>query len=212
MLLEKILEERKMSKYRLAKLSGVPQSTIADMCRPEGRLAKCAAGTLWKVAQALNLSVEELLLEEAAFEKYLGMPITVEHLTSKESLFLDDTMPSLQNFRSYACHLLKEYGDVGFIKKVLLEDMVFELFTKGWEAQALYLLALVDYVSRLHEVHFFSRYEPLRQLRLEQTAYPTGLILDAKQYGEQVLEEAKARAIPEFLRHNIVECEVRDVA
>lgn len=43
MYLNQLLEEKGISKYKLAKLSGVPQSTIADICSGKTNIKKCSA-------------------------------------------------------------------------------------------------------------------------------------------------------------------------
>ncbi|MCR4791349.1 MAG: helix-turn-helix transcriptional regulator [Lachnospiraceae bacterium] len=61
MLINEKMEELNMTKYRLSKESGVPQATINDICSGKSELDKCAAGTLYKIAKALRISVEDIL-------------------------------------------------------------------------------------------------------------------------------------------------------
>jgi len=62
--LNDLLKEKNISKYRLAKESGVPQTTIVDICSGKARIEKCSASTLYRIAKALNVSMESLIEQE----------------------------------------------------------------------------------------------------------------------------------------------------
>jgi len=64
MYLNDLLAEKKMSKYRLAKESGVPQTTIADICSKKARIEKCSVDTIYKIAKVLHVSMESLIEQE----------------------------------------------------------------------------------------------------------------------------------------------------
>ena len=84
MLVNKLLEKRGMTKYQLAQLSGVPYSTLNDICSGKSKITKCSAETIYQIAKALNLAVE-LLIEDAirtekrerAYE--YGLPRYLQH-------------------------------------------------------------------------------------------------------------------------------------
>ena len=63
-----ILRESGMTKYRLSKLSGVPHATLNDLCSGKSRIEKCSAETLYKLAKALQVSME-ILIEDAMVSK-----------------------------------------------------------------------------------------------------------------------------------------------
>ena len=50
MYLNDLLTEKKISKYRLAKESGIPQTTVIDICSRKARIEKCSADTIYKIA------------------------------------------------------------------------------------------------------------------------------------------------------------------
>ena len=85
------LNEKRISVYRLSKTSGVPYATVNDICNGKTRLEKCSAETIYRLAQALDVSMEELLT-----------PYMVKR-------------PSFENFKSSVCHQVKEKGDITFI-------------------------------------------------------------------------------------------------
>lgn len=63
MVIESLLQKRKMTKYRLSALSGVPYATLNDICSGKTKLEKCSAETVYKLAKALDVPME-LLTED----------------------------------------------------------------------------------------------------------------------------------------------------
>lgn len=61
MIIDDILRQRKMTKYRLAVLSGVPHATLNDICSGKTKIEKCSAETIYKLAKALDVSMESLI-------------------------------------------------------------------------------------------------------------------------------------------------------
>ena len=61
MIVNELLEKEKMSRYRLSRESGVPMTTITDICSGKAELDKCAAGTLYKIAKVFGVTVDALL-------------------------------------------------------------------------------------------------------------------------------------------------------
>ena len=56
-----ILKECKISKYKLSKLSGVPYSTISDICLGKSTFNKCSAETIVRISHVIKVPVEELV-------------------------------------------------------------------------------------------------------------------------------------------------------
>lgn len=61
MSINEILAESGMTKYRLAKLSGVLYTTLNDICSGKTRIEKCSGEALYKLAKALSVSMESLM-------------------------------------------------------------------------------------------------------------------------------------------------------
>ena len=61
MSLQALLKERNISKYRLSKLSGVPKTTIMDICAGRSDIERCSARTVLQLARALGCTMEELM-------------------------------------------------------------------------------------------------------------------------------------------------------
>ena len=61
MTINQIINDRRITKYRLAKLSGVPHATLNDICNGKTKIEKCSAETIYKLAQVLSVSMEYLI-------------------------------------------------------------------------------------------------------------------------------------------------------
>ena len=188
MTFERRMQERHMSAYRLSRNSEVPYMTINDLMNHKTSLTKCNAETVYKIAKALGASVEELL------EPYLR------------------PRPSFSLFKSNVCHRLKELGDLDFLADLLEHDRITEYYELGWYPECLYLLAMLDYISRVNRVPPCTEYDGLRGMKLSAAIYPPGVLAaDMASPGQNVKKEAWEQAIPEFKRFNIVENEVREL-
>lgn len=188
MTIQSALQQKHMSMYRLSKISKVPYATLNDICNGKTQLAKCSAETVYRLAQALDIPMEDLL-----------RPYMVKR-------------SSFENFKSTVCHRVKEMGDVEFMLKLLDSNAIRTYYDRHWYPESLYLLAMLDYLSRLHDLPQCSDYDDLRRCKLEKTVYPASVMAISLAAGnDQALKQAEREAIPEFMRFNIVECEVRNV-
>ena len=115
-------------------------------------------------------------------------------------------------FKSNVCLLVKDMGDINFLIQTLESDEIRRLYKKRWYPETLYLLAMVDYLSRVNGLPLCREYSDLRGAKLKQVLYPSSLVLEAKvTKNPALLQQSERESIPEFMSHNIVEREVRDV-
>ena len=185
----RLVENKNISAYRLSKESDVPYMTINDLINKKTAITKCNAETVYKIAKALDASVEELL------EPYLR------------------ARPSFELFKSNICHRLKEFGDIDFLADVIENDEIMDYYNAEWYPECLYLLAMFDYISRVNHVPLCSEYDKLRSLKLSSVIYPSSVLaVDMATKSDRARKEAWNNAIPEFRRFNIIENEVRDLA
>ena len=192
MIVNDLLEKDNMSRYRLSKESGVAMTTITDICSGKANLDKCAAGTLYRIAKVLGVTVDSML-ENNSEDKV-------------------DYRCSFETFKSNTCHHIKDIGDIDFIIETLEADEIRKLYERSWYREALYLLAMVDYLSRINDLPLCTNYNDIRAQKLERPCFPAGVIVSYAATGDgRIKEKALANAIPEFLRFNIVEGEVRNV-
>lgn len=59
--LSEILKEKEITQYFLAKKSGVPYSTINEICNGKTTLKNCKSETLYKISKTIKISMEELI-------------------------------------------------------------------------------------------------------------------------------------------------------
>lgn len=192
--INKLLAQKGISKYRLAKNSGIAQTTIMDICSGKAQIEKCSADTLYRIAKTLNVTMESLIEEKIAGSERMERKV------------------SFEIYKSNICHAVKDKGDVDFLIDTLESDEIRRLYDQRRYTEALYLLAMVDYLSRENDIPLCTRYSDIRSRKLKDTLYPTSLVLTAAAFkDDNHLADSRKRAIPEFMRHNIVESEVRDV-
>ncbi|MDR1157824.1 MAG: helix-turn-helix transcriptional regulator [Oscillospiraceae bacterium] len=183
-----LIAHKGVTKYRVAKQAGIPQTTMTDICSGKARIENCSGETIYKLAKTLDVSMEILVADAMEYR------------------------PTFETFKSNVCHLVKDMGDIEFLIDTLESGRIRELWDKKWYAESLYLLAMTDYLSRENDLPPCADYNDLRRAKLTEIIYPAGVLtLCAATGGDAWKERSRAEAIPEFLRHNIVEAEVRNV-
>lgn len=170
----------------------VPQSTIIDICSGKANLNDCKAGTLHKIAKVLGVSTDYILDE-------YNKPFENKRL-------------SFDAFRSSACHELKEKGEFYFTLEIIENDKIREYYNKKWYFEAFYLLAMIDYLSRIEDLGLVEEYDDIRKKKLKKMVFPKSIILKSELLKDESFKEnAIKKAIPEFLKFNIVEGDIFDV-
>jgi len=183
-----LLEEKEITKYKLSKISGVPYTTISDICSGTAKIEKCAGDTLYRLSKALDVTIETLIADSLEYRQ------------------------DFETFKSNVCHMVKDMGDIDFIINTLESDEIRKLYKKRWFPESLYLLAMVDYLSRDNDLPLCAEYSDIRRAHLRELVYPASVIaMCAASRSERPKQESYDKAIPEFRRAGIVECEVRNV-
>lgn len=192
MTINELLRDKKISKYRLSRLSGVPYTTINDICTGKTRIEKCSAETIYKIAKVFSISMEELI-KDVVEEK-------------------SENACSFALYKSSVCHRVKDEGDIPFIIEVLQSGEIRRRYEQSQYREALYLLAMVDYLSRINELPICSEYKDIRIHKLKEPVCPASVIALARANNdESVKEKCMMESIPGFRRFNIAESEVRDI-
>ena len=187
-MLDAMLKERNISMYQCAKLSGIPYTTLSEVVRGKTRLEKCSAETVYKLSKILNVSMEELLTDSM------------------------EPRPDFEIFKSNVCHRVKDGDELDFIITTLQNDEISKYWNKKWYPEAFYLLAMVDYLSRINEIPVCTKYDDIRSHSLKKTLYPKDVIMAQKLNSKlDVKKKCLEEAIPEFLKFNIVESEIGNV-
>ena len=187
-MLEDIIKQKKISKYRLSKVSGIPYTTLTDILSGKTDIKKCSAETIYRLSKALEVSMEDILVP------YI------------------EKCRNFELFKSSVCHDLKKLGDVDFIIQTLEKDEIQKYYYIECYPESFYLLGMLDYVSRLNNVPLCNKYDELRKKSLPEPIFPAGIVAISEASGkEDAKKEAIITAIPEFKRFNIIENEVRNV-
>ena len=135
--------------YGLAKETGLPYTTINRLANDKLDINDCNAAAVYKIAKALEVSMEQLINE-------------------KEKDF--------ELFKSYICQQVRSLGYIEFIRKMLTTDIISTLYSEEQYAEAFYLLAMLDYQSNKHNIPLYNKYNPLRTQKLSRVRYPPKLV------------------------------------
>jgi transcriptional regulator with XRE-family HTH domain len=193
MTLSQRIEKNKMTKYQLADETNIPYSTLYDLCSGKTSLYKTSAHNICKLAKSLNTTVESLLEGD---KHTIGI-----------------TRSTFEVFKSNLQHALKNAGDLSFIETLLSYDYVEQYMKKKWNFEALYTLAMVDYLSRINNIPLFVGYEKYRSMKFSEIIYPSDVIvISYAEDTDRAKKESFEMSIPEFKRFNIVEINIRNVA
>ena len=82
------MENKKITKYRLAKDSGIPYTTISDICSGKAQIEKCSVETIYRISKVLGVSMESIV--ESCIDKRIDFEL----------------------FKSNTCHKLKEHFSI----------------------------------------------------------------------------------------------------
>ena len=181
-----LLKERNMSVYQCSKLSGVPYTTLLELVNNKTNIEKCTAETVYRLARTLDVDMEYLLQRND----------------------IDD----FETFKSNVKHSLKDKGDTLFLVETYMNDEISKLWNSHQKAKALYLLATVDYLSRVNNMPIASDYNDLRNYALTKPLLPQDLKLHYILTNSANNKADLEKSLPEFSRFNIIEIDLRDVA
>ena len=190
MRLAKLLEQKGISVFQCAQLSGIPYTTLLDLVKGKTCIGKCASETLYKLAKALGVTMESLMeYSEAASKR-----------------------ASFETFKSNVCHTVKEKGQIGYVIEILTNDEVNYYWDLCWYPEAYYVLAMLDYLCRINDIPVCENYNDIRATSLKKTVFPRDIAVAAKLDSSlDVKERAIKESIPEFIRFNIVERDICNV-
>lgn len=97
--LQTLLNEKSITKYRLSKVSGIPKTTIADICAGRSTIDRCSAKTVQQLAKALNCTMEDLMTLEppALFDSDTGLPVDKVYLECGLPNFLQESLTAMKS-------------------------------------------------------------------------------------------------------------------
>ncbi|MBQ3526937.1 MAG: helix-turn-helix transcriptional regulator [Clostridia bacterium] len=93
--LQTYLEQKKISKYHLSKISGVPKTTITDICAGRSDIERCTAKTVMQLAKALECTMEEIMEMASPFDAS-GLPKDKSYLECGLPAFLQESLETMK--------------------------------------------------------------------------------------------------------------------
>ena len=186
-----LLAENNMTKYRLSKLTNIPYSTINDIFNHVTDIKSCSVMTVLKISKVLGVSIESLISDE----KDLDVKVRTD----------------FETFKSNVKHMVKE-NPVNFIDYVHMNQLINQYVNLSYFPEALYLLAMIDYLSRIYEKPIVNAYNNLREYKLNDRLYPASIVVMSQiNPDSNILNESYESSIEEFKRFNIVESEIDNI-
>ena len=183
MYIKQYLEDNGISLYQVANNALVAYPTVFNIVNGKVDIFNCSLGVVKKIADALNLTIDELVT-------------------------LCDKNHSFDLFRSEQYHLVYRIGEIEYVIELLEKKKIDYYWKLNMKVEAFYLLAMLDYLSKRNGLPKCSEYDEIRRYKLEKPVYPADTELSEKLLGKDARKEALDHAIPEFLDYNIVECEI----
>lgn len=95
--LQGYLDNRNITKYRLSKISGVPKTTIIDICSGKSSMQKCTARTVQQLAKALGCTMEFILSLDVAedYDRESGLPKHKKYLERGLPAYLQSSLENM---------------------------------------------------------------------------------------------------------------------
>ena len=197
MYLNELMNACHMSRAELSARSNIPESTLRDILNGKAQMDRCEAATLYNIAYALDVSVEDIL------EGYWD---ALERDAPSRTSVHDEN--SLMNFYVLADSMqgrLRATGDLAFIDGIDQNGWIERLYQSGQYRCALFLLGMMDYLCRKNGVRQVARYDEYRKVRLDGPVYAlrTLNVNDDDGAFQRARTKAENNAIPELGRYGI---------
>ena len=97
MTMQSILREKNMSMYRLSKISGVPKTTVIDICSGKSDIESCTAKTVMQLSRALGCTMEDLMqIDNARYDRTTGLPKDETYLGKGLPAYLKKSIEAMQ--------------------------------------------------------------------------------------------------------------------
>ena len=197
MYLNELMNACHMSRAELSARSNIPESTLRDILNGKAQMDRCEAATLYNIAYALDVSVEDIL------EGYWD---ALERDAPSRTSVHDEN--SLMNFYVLADSMLgrlRATGDLAFIDGIDQNGWIERLYQGREYRCALFLLGMLDYLCRKNGVRQVARYDEYRKARLDRPVYALSTLNVDNEDGafQRARTEAENSAIPELGRYGI---------
>ena len=166
--------------------TGIAYSTVNYIVNQRTPIEKCTGETIYRIAKYLQISMD--------------------HLYEMNKRF---TLQDFEVFKSEVTHTVKTKTGITFLLETIQSDTIEQYWARHCRVQALYLLSMVDYLSRINNVPLCSKYNEIRKARIEPMIFPLSVKLQTESVDEETIDSSQF--IPEFWAHGIAEGDVMNV-
>ncbi len=175
------LKKQGMSMYQLSQSSGIPYSTVSDICKGKTLPHKCSAETIYQIARILNIPME-----------FLVKP------------YVENSFDDI--FHDRICFRLSKSGMDLFLW-IRRTPWVHIYWEQGEHFKTLYLVAMYDFLkSKQNMDRLPDDFGKYRKNGFQETVLSNGIPLKEASLEEQLqAQKDMPNAIPEFWNLGILE-------
>lgn len=94
--LQGFLDQKNMTKYRLSQISGIPSTTIMDICSGKSDISRCSAKTVMQLAKALDCTMEDIMSLSSPYDRETGLPKNKSYLERGLPAFLQESVQQMK--------------------------------------------------------------------------------------------------------------------
>ena len=192
-MLRSVLNDKNISLYQLEKASHISHATLNDIYNERSNIDNCSILIMSKIAASLNMDIDDL------YKKLTYRDLSLFTYNEDFDLFKSDTLQRL-----------KREKEEDFIKRMATTDVINNYYRNNKYKEALYLLALLDYLSKKNSLPLLKQYDYLRDYKLDKVYVSKSLYL-LLAYKSTTVTSIYKECIKEFLKYNIVEAEIDNV-
>ena len=192
-MLRSVLIDKNISLYQLEKASHISHATLNDIYNERSNIDNCSILVMSKIAASLNMDIDDL------YKKLTYRDLSLFTYNEDFDLFKSDTLQRLKRER-----------EEDFIKRMATTDVINNYYQNNKYKEALYLLALLDYLSKKNSLPLLKQYDYLRDYNLDKVYVSKSLYL-LLAYKSTTVTSIYKECIKEFLKYNIVEAEIDNV-
>ena len=179
--------------YKLEKASNLSHATLSDLVNEKTKPENCSSSLIKEISKTLNMSMDSL------YDK-----LTYDDLTS---IKYDK---DFDLFKSNICHELRSIKYKEFLRHYLTTDEIRNMFEDKKYKQALYMVALIDYLCETHDLPVPTKYSEIRKYKLDSFCVSESLYL-LMQTKQIQFSSIYKDSISTFRDHNIIEAEIENV-
>ncbi len=97
--LQEYIDSQNITKYHLSQISGIPKTTVIDICSGKSSLQKCSARTVQQLAKALNCTMEYIMsldTTDTEYDKETGLPKSKKYLECDLPPYLQKSLENMK--------------------------------------------------------------------------------------------------------------------